>query len=311
MIRPLTCICMLLAAGSGLYLYQSKHQAQMLDREIARTLKATDVARDRIGVLRGEWALLNEPERLAALSQTHLGLKTLTPSQFVTPADLGARLPPPVAPGTVYPPAEEEIPTPMVASPLPPAPPAPATVPLAPVHPSVMAAKPAPAPPTTQVQVAVHPPAPPRPPVQVASALPPLPSPLPAPRPILAHPVLGPVLNVSASPIVTAGVPTSRPVLAHTVAARQATVSAGPSIAPLRPTAPASGNQSIGESVSRMAHLQGGSQVASAVPAAPQPAYSQTSYSQVSASALGGVRPLLPPPVPFGSAMAVSIPSTR
>ena len=26
MIRPFTCICMLLAGGSGLYLYQSKHR---------------------------------------------------------------------------------------------------------------------------------------------------------------------------------------------------------------------------------------------------------------------------------------------
>ena len=46
MIRPLTLICMLLACGSGLYLYQTKHRVQMLDREIAQTVQATMAARD-------------------------------------------------------------------------------------------------------------------------------------------------------------------------------------------------------------------------------------------------------------------------
>ena len=34
MIRPLTCISVLLACGSGLYLYQTKHHAQVVDRQI-------------------------------------------------------------------------------------------------------------------------------------------------------------------------------------------------------------------------------------------------------------------------------------
>ena len=36
MIRPITFVSMLLAAGSGLYLYQAKQQARVLDRQIAR-----------------------------------------------------------------------------------------------------------------------------------------------------------------------------------------------------------------------------------------------------------------------------------
>ena len=107
MIRPFTCICLLLAGGSGLYLYQSKHRAQMLDREIGRVLRQTEVARDRIGVLRAEWAVLNEPERLAELSQQHLGLRQLSPTQFVAVADLGARLPPVPVPGAASAPADE------------------------------------------------------------------------------------------------------------------------------------------------------------------------------------------------------------
>ncbi len=120
MMRPSTCICMLLAVGSGLYLYQIKHRSQLLDREIVQTLKQTDAARDRIGVLRGEWALLNEPERLAELTHQHLGLKTLSPSQFVAMAGLGSRLPPP---GSLLPPSEEPVAESGASEPAPPAPP--------------------------------------------------------------------------------------------------------------------------------------------------------------------------------------------
>jgi hypothetical protein len=93
-IRPFTCICMLLAAGSGLYLYQSKHQALMLDREIGKTLNAVDAARQRSSLLRAEYALLNDPSRLADLSTQFLpDMKTTTPGQFTSLADLDKRLP--------------------------------------------------------------------------------------------------------------------------------------------------------------------------------------------------------------------------
>ncbi len=279
MIRPLTCICMLLAGGSGLYLYQSKHRAQMLDREIGQTLKAADTARDRIGVLRGEWALLNEPERLATLSQAHLKLKSLAPSQFVTIAELGALLPAPVATGAAQAPGEGEPPLPPapVADALP-QPPVPAMPPVAlpmPAHPVVVAAK------------------------------------APPPRPVLAHPVFAPVLDVSTSSIVTAAAP--RPAPARL--APSASASAAPPAASAHSSAPAAAGLSIGESVARMAHLQDGTQpvgaTGPALPAYNPPAHRQTSYSQASPSALGGIRQLLPPPVPVGSPMAASVASAR
>jgi len=282
MIRPLTCICMLLAGGSGLYLYQSKHRAQMLDREIEQTLKAADTARDRIGVLRGEWALLNEPERLAALSQAHLKLKTLAPSQFVTVAELSVLLPPPVVPGEEGPP----LPPALVADALP-QPPAPAMPPVAPLGALLLRNLPMPA----------HPEA-------VAAKT-------PLPRPVSAHPVLAPVVDVSTSPIVTAATP--RPASARL--APPVSAGAAPPAASARSGAPAAAGLSIGESVARAARLQDGAQPAGAtgptLPAYNPPAHNQTSYSQASPSALGGVRPLLPPPVPIGSAMAASVASAR
>lgn len=228
MIRPFTCVCMLLAGGSGLYLYQSKHRAQMLDREIGRVLKQTEVARDRIGVLRAEWAVLNEPDRLAELSQQHLGLRQLSPTQFVAMADLGARLPPPVAPGTTYAPVDEPVVVAALAAPPPPAArPAPAPAPrtaAAPAAPAPVARAPAPARPASRT--------PPDAPVQLAA--PARPSP--------------PVFNVAAAPITLAS-PAPRP--------------APPSLGSI-------GIGSIGESVMR-------------------------------ASALGGSRPALAPPTPYGS----------
>jgi hypothetical protein len=93
MIRPLTALTMLMAGGSGLYLYQAKHRAQMLDREITTTMHAAEQARERAGVLRGEWALLNDPERLTAFADRFLPLKTVQPGQFTSLAELDRHLP--------------------------------------------------------------------------------------------------------------------------------------------------------------------------------------------------------------------------
>lgn len=96
MIRPMTCACMLLAGGAGLYLYQVKHRAQLLDREIASVVHNADTARARTKMLHAEWALLNEPERLQDLAEHFLQLHPMAPAQFVQMQDLASRLPAPV-----------------------------------------------------------------------------------------------------------------------------------------------------------------------------------------------------------------------
>ena len=95
MIRPLTLLSMVTAAGAGLYLYQVKHSVAQLDRELRGINRQTEQARERTQVLRAEWALLNEPDRLRQVAQRHLPLETMTPAQFVRPAELERRLPPP------------------------------------------------------------------------------------------------------------------------------------------------------------------------------------------------------------------------
>jgi hypothetical protein len=114
MIRPITLLCFLLACGSGLYLYQSKHRVQMLDREIERTVHATEATRDQARLLGAEWMLLNDPERLRALAEQFLALRTVTPGQFTSMAELDHRLPPVRSPDAPL----EPVPEPAVMTPM-------------------------------------------------------------------------------------------------------------------------------------------------------------------------------------------------
>jgi hypothetical protein len=99
MIRPFTFLCLAAACGSGLYLYTEKHRAEMLDRQIAHVIRATEAARQTTSLLHAEWGLLNNPDRLRPMAEKYLSLTTMQPSQWVQLADLGSKLPPPAPPG--------------------------------------------------------------------------------------------------------------------------------------------------------------------------------------------------------------------
>ena len=93
MIRPLTIATFLLACGSGLYLYQSKHEVQVLDRTIERTVHETSALREQSRLLAAEWTMLNDPERLRQFSDSYLPVRSIAPTQFTSMADLNNRLP--------------------------------------------------------------------------------------------------------------------------------------------------------------------------------------------------------------------------
>jgi hypothetical protein len=103
MIRPFTCITVLLAFGSGLYLYQVKHRAQVVDRQIERTVKAITAIKMQTRELAAAWTLLGNPDRLQQLSDQFLTIKPVQPSQFVSMADLDSRLPAPLPPASAEP----------------------------------------------------------------------------------------------------------------------------------------------------------------------------------------------------------------
>ena len=96
MIRPLTCVCAILAGASGLYLYSEKHRTTLLDQQISSIVSQTQQIRERTAMLRAEWALLNQPDRLQGLATRFLPqLGAMAPTQFVQLSALDRRLPPP------------------------------------------------------------------------------------------------------------------------------------------------------------------------------------------------------------------------
>ncbi|WP_424134453.1 cell division protein FtsL [Roseomonas chloroacetimidivorans] len=97
MIRPLTFLSLVAAAGAGLHLYSVKHEVAELEKTLRETVRHTEQARERTAVLRAEWALLNEPERLRAAATRNLPLEVMQTSQFVRASELERRLPPAVA----------------------------------------------------------------------------------------------------------------------------------------------------------------------------------------------------------------------
>jgi hypothetical protein len=96
MIRPFTFLTLGAAFASGLYLYSEKHRAELLDRRIAQIIHATEATRQSTSLLRTEWEVLNNPDRLRPLAQKYLNLGPVQPTQYAQLADLANHLPPPV-----------------------------------------------------------------------------------------------------------------------------------------------------------------------------------------------------------------------
>jgi hypothetical protein len=97
MIRPFTILCFCAFAGAGAWLYQVKHQVATQDRELRGIWREIEQARDRTSILRAEWALLNEPDRLRQVVQRHLPLEAMQPQQFIRMPEMERRLPGAVA----------------------------------------------------------------------------------------------------------------------------------------------------------------------------------------------------------------------
>ncbi|WP_336945636.1 hypothetical protein [Asaia sp. HN010] len=96
MIRPFTILCALLAGGSGMFLYTKKHETTVLDQHITTVVQKTERVRQQTAMLRTQWALLNQPDRLSALSTRFLGqLHPMAPTQYVRLASMIDSLPAP------------------------------------------------------------------------------------------------------------------------------------------------------------------------------------------------------------------------
>ncbi|GAA4503004.1 cell division protein FtsL [Gluconacetobacter tumulicola] len=143
MMRSFTVLCAVMAGLSGLFLYSKKHQTTLLDHQIAQIVGDTQHIREQTAMLRAEWALLNQPDRLGSLSARFLpDMHPMAPTQFIQMATLAERLP---APGSrplaaVDPRAHlddslaSHAPAPADSPAAPPTPMAAASVPPAPAH---------------------------------------------------------------------------------------------------------------------------------------------------------------------------------
>lgn len=303
MIRPLTLVTLFAAAGAGLHVYNSKHEVALLDRELRNIAKSIDEAETRTQALQAEWAWLTEQERLRGLAQRYLALEPMQPAQFVRMSEAERRLPS----ITAY-----NGPTALFAAREPAAPPGTTVIslldpkPVAPQAPVAVAqTAPAPAAPAPAPAIAEAPPAAPAvvaPAMAAASiAAPPpvhVPVQAPAARPAAPEPRLAvarPAEPRAVEPRVAEPRPAlaeiARPVqaprpVAHPAPRPNTVVAALPPIA--APVAAAAAAP-VRPAVTRVA-------------AAPAPAHvteAAIPLGSALGSALGGGRPLLPPPVAF------------
>jgi cell division protein FtsL len=88
MTRSLGVIALMLALLAAFGVYALKDRVLQVETELRRVQAAIRVERTALGRLRTEWAMLNQPGRLARLAQTHLDLVPAHPGQITRIADL-------------------------------------------------------------------------------------------------------------------------------------------------------------------------------------------------------------------------------
>jgi hypothetical protein len=321
--RPLNIVGFVASALAGLHLYTTKHEAALLDRELSGIARSIDEANERTQTLQAEWAWLNEPERLRGVAQRHLSLEPMQPSQFIRLNEAERRVPAVAAydgPTALFatreptaPPGEavslallpriapavqlaravpvEPAPAEPVALPLPPAAVPPPEPPAAPpitlelpeatpreAEPPVVVRAPAPAPHPAEPRTAV---------ADIARASAPAPRPRPASRPTTDVAALPPIAAPRpAMPVVASAAPPAARRTVSSLGAPMVTQVATAAPRRAEPAPAAVGRSSLG----------GASVGGSALGGSP-----------LGGSALGGSRPMLAPPVPFGSANAATL----
>ena len=105
MIRPAMILIILLAASLSLTLFVVKYQVQDLEGELVQYNRTITEGRQALHVLKAEWSYLNQPARLKALAERHLGLGGIETRQVGTATELLVNIPSraPVADGSVMP----------------------------------------------------------------------------------------------------------------------------------------------------------------------------------------------------------------
>ena len=83
--------------GLGYWAYHQNIQTQHSIREVERLQSSIGIERERLSVLRAEWAYLNRPDRLRELADMNferLGLLSMQPQQFGETGEIAYPRPP-------------------------------------------------------------------------------------------------------------------------------------------------------------------------------------------------------------------------
>ncbi len=91
MSRIAAAVFLILASLCAVGTYVLKHQVQQREEALRSAHRSIVHAQEELHVLKAEWSYLNQPERLASLAETHLGLAPLSPEQLVRLEDLPFR----------------------------------------------------------------------------------------------------------------------------------------------------------------------------------------------------------------------------
>lgn len=79
-----TILWTLLAVSVGVVLFVVKYEVKDLEHRLAGLNADIHRNQETIHILRAEWSYLNDPIRLRTLSEKHLGMKPVTPTQVAT-----------------------------------------------------------------------------------------------------------------------------------------------------------------------------------------------------------------------------------
>ncbi len=97
MIRPLDLILVGAMIASAVWTFQIKHEAELASEKVAGLQKKITLEKERINLLRADWALLTQPARLQELAKKFsddLKLENLQPGQIVQLDELPDITPP-------------------------------------------------------------------------------------------------------------------------------------------------------------------------------------------------------------------------
>lgn len=88
MIRLSTILWTLAVVIAGYAMFQVKYKVVRLDSELVHLNRQIASTREETRVLKAEWTLLDEPERLNRLNNVFLKLQPISPTQIMQPAQL-------------------------------------------------------------------------------------------------------------------------------------------------------------------------------------------------------------------------------